>query len=210
MYPAMIFSPMNFCLSFVGGFGESGQRLPTFYVSTLLPGSFGRTKKVSTVSPIVDKLLFMSKSVSETISSIIEPIILSMGIELVEVEFKKEQAGWILRVFIDREGGIRLQDCELVSREIEPVLDAEDPVIQTFTLEVSSPGLQRPLKKPEDFERFRGKLVKIKLYVPLDGEKTFCAHILQTEGDDLILDRKGQSLRVSFAKIAKANLEVEW
>lgn len=152
----------------------------------------------------------MSKSVSETISGIIEPIILSMGIELVDVEFKKEQGRWILRVFIDREGGIRLQDCELVSREIEPVLDAEDPVIHTFTLEVSSPGLQRPLKKRGDFERFRGKLVKIKLYTPLDGEKTFCAYILQTEGDDLILDRQGKSLRVPFVKIAKANLEVEW
>ena len=133
-----------------------------------------------------------------------------MGMELVEVEFKKEQGQWILRVFIDREGGIRLQDCSQVSREIGPVLDAEDPVVHPFTLEVSSPGLQRPLKKPADFERFRGKLARIKLYTMLDGEKTFCARIREIEGDEVILDREGKVLRIPFIKIAKANLEFEW
>jgi ribosome maturation factor RimP len=133
-----------------------------------------------------------------------------MGMELVEVEFKKEQGQWILRVYIDCEGGVRLQDCEKVSREIEPLLDVEDPVTHSFTLEVSSPGLQRPLKKISDFQRFQGKLAKIKLYTPIDGERKFCAHILRVEEDQIILDREGKDLRVPFAKIAKANLEIEW
>jgi ribosome maturation factor RimP len=152
----------------------------------------------------------MSKSVSETISRIIEPSIDNMGLELVEVEFKKEQGQWILRVYIDREGGVRLQDCEKVSREIEPLLDVEDPVIHSFTLEVSSPGLQRPLKRISDFQRFQGKLAKIKLYTPIESEKKFCAHILRVEGDQIILDREGKILQVPFANIAKANLEIEW
>jgi ribosome maturation factor RimP len=152
----------------------------------------------------------MSKSVAETISNIIEPIIDVMGVELVEVEFKKERGRWILRVFIDREGGVGLQDCERVSREIGPVLDAEDVVTHPFTLEVSSPGLERPLKKPADFERFRGKLARIKLYTPVEGEKTFSARILEIEGDKVVLERKDKNIRVPFSKIAKANLKIEW
>lgn len=152
----------------------------------------------------------MSKSVSETISRIIEPSIDNMGMELVEVEFKKEQGQWILRVYIDREGGVRLQDCERVSREIEPLLDVEDPVTHSFTLEVSSPGLQRPLKKISDFQRFQGRLAKIKLYTPIESEKKFCAHILRVEGDQIILDREGKTLQVPFVNIARANLEIEW
>ncbi len=146
----------------------------------------------------------------ETISCIIGPLIDDMGMELVEVEFKKEQGEWILRVFIDCEGGVRLQDCERVSREIGPVLDAEDPVVHSFTLEVSSPGVNRPLKKPADFQRFRGKLVRIKLFTPLDGEKAFSAHIKEIEADEVILDKYGKIIRLPFTKIAKANLEIEW
>jgi len=152
----------------------------------------------------------MSKSVSENISRIIEPSIDNMGLELVEVEFKKEQGQWVLRVYIDREGGVRLQDCEQVSREIGPLLDVEDPVTHSFTLEVSSPGLQRPLKRISDFQRFQGRLAKIKLYTPIESEKKFCAHILRVEGDQIILDREGKTLQVPFANIAKANLEIEW
>ena len=152
----------------------------------------------------------MSKSVSETISGIIEPIIDDMDLELVDVEFKKEQDGWVLRVFIDRDGGVRLQDCERVSREIGPVLDAEDPVVHSFTLEVSSPGVNRLLKKPADFQRFRGKLVRIKLFTPLDGEKAFSAHIKETEADEVILDKYGKIIRLPFSIIAQAKLEIEW
>ena len=152
----------------------------------------------------------MSKSVSETIAAIIEPIIDQMGMELVEVEFKKEQDRWVLRVFIDCEGGVQLKDCERVSREIGPVLDVEDPVVHPFTLEVSSPGLERPLKKPVDFERFKGKLARIKLYTPIDGEKTVHAHIQAVEADGIILDKGGETIRIPFTKIAKANLEIEW
>lgn len=130
--------------------------------------------------------------------------------ELVEVEFKYEHGEWVLRVFIDCEGGVRLQDCERVSREIGPVLDVEDPVVHPFTLEVSSPGVNRLLKKPADFKRFRGKMVRIKLFTPLDGEKTFTACIKKIEADEVILDKNGKIIRLPFTKIAKANLEIEW
>ena len=107
-----------------------------------------------------DKLL-------EEIRKVVEPILQSQGYELVDLEYRREPQGWVLRIYLDREGGVTLDNCADVSGEICAVLEAKDVVPNSYVLEVSSPGLTRPLKKPEDFNKFSNRLVKIKLYEQL-------------------------------------------
>ena len=104
---------------------------------------------------------------------LIAPIIEENGFELVDLEYVKEGTDWFLRAFIDKEGGIDIDDCELVSRAFEEKLDAEDLIGDAYILEVSSPGLTRPLKKERDYERNLGKLIEIHLYKPRNGMKQF-------------------------------------
>ena len=104
---------------------------------------------------------------------LLEPIVEEKGLELVDLEFVKEGANWYLRVYIDKECGVTIDDCEAVSRLLEEKMDAEDPIEQAYILEVSSPGIDRPLKKPADFERFQGEIIDVKLYQARDGRKQF-------------------------------------
>ena len=100
---------------------------------------------------------------TELVQKIVAEPILELGYELVDIEFQKEQSRWVLTLFIDKEGGISLDDCERVSRAVEPLLDDKDPIAQSYFLCVSSPGLDRPLKNESDFKRALGKDVEIKL-----------------------------------------------
>ncbi|MDD6797795.1 MAG: ribosome maturation factor RimP [Clostridia bacterium] len=108
---------------------------------------------------------------------LILPLIEANGFELVDVEYVKEGADWYLRVYIDKEGGITVNDCELISRAFNEVLDREDYIDDAYIFEVSSPGLLRPLKKDKDYERNLGRLLEIKLFAPLDGVKEFEAEL---------------------------------
>ncbi len=145
--------------------------------------------------------------VIEKASKIAEPVLASFGMELVDVEYKREQQGWVLRLYIDKEDGVTLDDCSAVSREVGAVLEIEDIIDHHYNLEVSSPGLTRPLKKLSDFERFKGRHAKIKLYALRDGKKTFTGKIAGVEGDEVIIDADGQLIRFKHSDIAKANLE---
>ena len=111
----------------------------------------------------------------EKIRQLLDPILKSLGLDLWDLEFQKSGPKWLLRVYIDREigGGVTLGDCETVSRDLSTALDVEDFIQHAYTLEVSSPGLDRALTKPEHFERFSGSLVKIKTYQPINKEKVF-------------------------------------
>lgn len=114
----------------------------------------------------------MGQNKAEKITTdLVMPIIEKENFELVDVEFKKEGPHRYLRVFIDKEGGITLDDCQKVSEALSDRLDEVDPIEENYFLEVSSPGLDRPLKKDADFERFKGELVEVKLYEPLNGQK---------------------------------------
>lgn len=113
------------------------------------------------------------QKIEKIAESFLLPIVKEHNFELVDVEFVKEGPNWYLRAFIDKENGITIDDCELVSRSLEQKLDAEDPISQPYILEVSSPGLDRPLKKDADFERFKGEVVDIKLYKPQNKKKEF-------------------------------------
>lgn len=121
--------------------------------------------------------------VEKITEELISPIIEKEAYELVDIEFKKEGPHRFLRVYIDKPGGITLDDCQKVSEELSEKLDALDPIPENYYLEVSSPGIDRPLKKDSDFEKLKGELVEVKLYEPLNGQKIFEGELLGLEKD---------------------------
>jgi ribosome maturation factor RimP len=153
----------------------------------------------------------MSDAVDK-IRRILDPILQSMGLSLWEVEFQKQGPKWLLRVYIDREaGGVTLNDCETVSRDLSATLDVEDIIPHAFTLEVSSPGLDRALTIPEHYIRFVGSTVKIKTYQLIDGEKVFRGTLLGMIEDKVKVEYKaGEVLEIPLSNISKASLEVDF
>ena len=139
----------------------------------------------------------------------VEPILESQGFELVDLEYQRESQGWVLRIYLDREGGVNLDDCTAVSHEVGAVLEVKDLIPSAYILEVSSPGLTRPLKKPEDFNRFRNQMVKIKLNEPLDGRRNFKGTLLGLEGDRVRVEAEQRVYELPLQRIAKANLEID-
>jgi len=146
-------------------------------------------------------------SIEEETAKIAEPILESYKMELVDVEYRREHGGWVLRLFIDKEGGVTLDDCGMVSREIGTVIEVEELIENNYNLEVSSPGITRPLKKLSDYERFKGQYAKIKLYEAKDGLKTFVAIIKGVNKDEVLFEKDNNEIQVAFSTIAKANLE---
>ena len=113
--------------------------------------------------------------IEDTIWKMAEPVVLENGLELIDVEYVKEGAEWYLRLFLDKEGdeGVALDDCELISRKLSDLLETADPIAQAYRLEVSSPGIERPLKRTKDFQRFQGEKVQIKTFSDVEGKKQF-------------------------------------
>jgi len=154
--------------------------------------------------------------VVDQVRSVALPILDSMGVELVDLEFRKEGSGMILRLFIDKPGGILLDDCSAVSRELSELLDVEEIVPGIYSLEVSSPGLNRPLTKPADFVRYAGKLIKVRTYEMVADDagnrrKTFLGQLVELKDGIIHMQLKeGQSAAIPFDKVAKANLEFEF
>jgi ribosome maturation factor RimP len=150
--------------------------------------------------------------VTEIATGIIEPL----GMGLVDVEYKREGRDMVLRLFIEKEGGISLDDCADVSREVSDILDVEDCIPEHYTLEVSSPGICRPLKKLADYQRFTGQLIKVKTFELLPDDagnkrKTFLGTLKGVEDGIISIDLKeGQHASVPLDKVAKANLEFEF
>lgn len=151
----------------------------------------------------------MSEFVIEEISKYAASLLPSMGLELVEVQFRREGHGWVLRVFIDSEQGITIDHCADVSREISAYLDVEDLIDYQYNLEVSSPGLERPLKSLMDFERYMGKKARVKLREPIDGQKVQIGIIEQVIDNEIELELEdGKKVRFSFDSINKARLSL--
>ena len=128
----------------------------------------------------------MRKSIEATIEEIVQPIVDEKNFEIVDIEYVKEAGEYYLRVYLDKEGGISLSDCEVVSRELSEILDKKDPIKENYFLEVSSPGLDRPLKKDKDFVRYAGRDVEIKLYKPWNGSKQFEGELVGLTEDNNI------------------------
>lgn len=151
-----------------------------------------------------------SEKLLQEVREVVEPILQSQGYELVDLEYQRESRGWVLRIYLDREGGITLDDCSGVSHEVGAVLEVKDVIPNAYVLEVSSPGLTRPLKKPEDYNRFRNQLVKIKLFQPLDGRRNFKGTLLGLEVETVRVEADGQVFEIPLQSIAKANLEIDF
>jgi len=152
----------------------------------------------------------MAETVIKKAEAVALPVLEEMGLELVEVQYRREQSGWVLRLIIDREDGVTLDDCTSVSREISQLLDIEDIIDQAYTLEVSSPGLDRPLKSMADFQRFTGRKARIKTGEAIEGVHVFIGRIARTEEEAIVLEVDGREVRIPFPQVARARLEVEF
>ena len=151
----------------------------------------------------------METETERAVSKIVEPIVASQGMELVAVEYKREARGWVLRIYLDKKGGVSLDDCVLVSNEVGPVIDVEDLFQSPYTLEVSSPGIKRILKKQKDFERFRDRSVRIRTHNAIGKRRNFRGRLLGCTKGLIQIEAGGHVLDIPLSNVANANLELE-
>ncbi|HSC72308.1 MAG TPA: ribosome maturation factor RimP [Candidatus Methylomirabilis sp.] len=148
--------------------------------------------------------------VVERVHGLAQPILTDRGLELVDVEFRRESRGWILRLYVDRTGGVTVDDCQQVSEELGDHLDVEDLIDHPYSLEVSSPGLDRPLTRESDFVAFAGKAARITTHEPIGGQRNFRGRLAGLVEGAVLLDiPDGRRIRIPRGLIAKARLEVE-
>lgn len=146
----------------------------------------------------------------EMVEELITPCVMESGLELVDVEFVREGGSWYLRIFIDKPGGINIEDCGQLSQKIDRLLDEKDPITQSYHLDVSSPGIERPLKKISDYKRFAGELAVVTMFVPFDGKKKITGRIAAVRDDDIVLESDGKELTIPFRQVSSARLKVEF
>jgi len=142
------------------------------------------------------------RKVEDIVYELAKPIIDRNNFELVEIEYKKEGPDWYLRVYIDKEGGITIDDCQSVSEELSALLDEADPIEQSYIFEVSSPGIDRPLKTDRDYEKNNGKLLEIKLFSPLSGKKAFEGILKGHTSDKVEIEVHGKTMQIEKNSIA--------
>jgi len=140
------------------------------------------------------------------LTQLLQPLIEDLGYEFVGLEHSSNPRNPVLVIYIDRPDGIAVEDCERVSREVAALLDVEDPIAGHYNLEVSSPGLDRPLFTLEQFERFRGEEVRLSLFAPLNGRRKFKGRLLGTDSGKVRLDQDGEEVELEMGNIAKARL----
>jgi ribosome maturation factor RimP len=150
-------------------------------------------------------------NILDRINETVTRVAVSEGFELVEVEYRGSPNNRILRIFIDKPGGVTLADCESVSHQVGAIIDVEDVISERYTLEVSSPGLDRKLLKPQDYERFAGKKARIKLRHPMEGRSNFTGRLAGLDQGEALLDVEGGNrLRFPLDEVALARLVVEF
>ena len=147
--------------------------------------------------------------VSQAVVSLIEPIIMAEELELVDVEYKKEGKSWVLRIFIDKEGGVTIADCQKVSRLTGDLIDVEETITTTYSLEVSSPGLNRVLKREEDFLKFKGRQIYLHSLSPIDNRKKFNGILTDFKDQTVFIEVDGEVLGIPLRHVGKANLVIE-
>lgn len=153
----------------------------------------------------------MSKVV-EVVEELVTPIVNELNLELVDIEYKKEGKNWFLRVFIDKDNGVDIEECEMVSERLSEQLDEVDPIPYNYFLEVSSPGAERPLKKAKDFEKAIDRNVLIKTYEPIEGDKVFEGKLKTFDGTFLTIEVKLKTrqklVTIPYEKVSSARLAV--
>ena len=145
----------------------------------------------------------MSK-VTEKVEELARPVVEDEGCELWAVEYVREAGSWYLRVFIDKDGGVGIDDCERISRRLDPILDEADPIPDSYVFEVGSAGAERELKRPSDFEKFMGSEVEVKLYQPYEGKKSLVGKLEAYENGDITIS----SVQLKKSQIAQVKLHI--
>jgi ribosome maturation factor RimP len=151
----------------------------------------------------------MSKEIVDRVRMIARTILSEEGMELVDIEYRRESKGWVLRLYLDKEGGVTLDDCTRVSQEVGRSLDIEDLIQNPYTLEVSSPGLTRRLKTEKDFMRYCHRLVRIKTVDPIENRRQFKGRLLGVSENRIEIEIDGWVFQIPLSNVAKANLEFD-
>lgn len=144
-------------------------------------------------------------NIAETVTSLIKDTVEAQGVSLWDVRFVKEGADWFLRIFIDKEDGISIDDCVNVSHAIDPIIDEADPIDHSYCMEVSSPGIDRELTRPEHFTKMTGKNIKVRLYKAIDGVKEFVGQLL-SYGETLVIDTEDGKKEFDKKAVSKVYL----
>ncbi len=153
----------------------------------------------------------MPKALVADISRLVEPIIEDQGMELVDLEFHRERSGWVLRLLIDRAEGVTVDDCADISGRVGAILDVKDIIDVSYVLEVSSPGVNRPLRKEKDFQRFTGHHISLKTVQSIDGQKNFKGQLTGLREDKLIFRcDAGRELKIPMGNVARAHIDYRW
>ena len=163
-------------------------------------------KRVSTPAFLFLMMTGKSHYIIKRVHELIEPVLEEIGFELVDIEYLSTQGKWVLRIYIDREGGVTIDACARVSREVGDLIDIKEIIGHEYILEVSSPGLNRPLTKEKDLIRAVGKKIKVKTETPLNGRRNFEGVLQAFKGGDLHLEIDNQPVVLSWSDVEKANL----
>jgi ribosome maturation factor RimP len=147
--------------------------------------------------------------IAQSVMDLIEPVLEAEGLELVDVEYKKQGPNWILRIFIDKEGGVTVADCQKVSHLTGELRDVEETIKIPFNLEVSSPGLDRSLKREKDFLKFKGKRIRLHSLSPIDNKRKFTGILADFKDQIIFIDLDGKPFEIPLSQVAKANLVIE-
>ena len=148
--------------------------------------------------------------VTELVWQLAEPIAAQSGCSIWDVEFVREGGEWFLRVYLDKEGGVDITDCEAVSRALDPVLDETDPIEQSYTFEVCSAGLERVLKRPSDFARYLGQSICVRTFAPVDGAKEHVGKLLSWQDGSLSIEQAGAVRSFTKSQVAQVRLHVDF
>ncbi len=168
-----------------------------------------RVAAASSIAKVPSKKIEDTDGLLAQLTELAQRAVEPLGLEVAWVELKRHGGSTLLRVFIDRESGVGLQDCQQVTERLGVLLDVEDPIEPSYTLEVSSPGLDRRLWTKKDYQRFTGRLARIKTREQLDGKRQFRGRLAGVEGDAVILENKQERKSIPFPAIESARLEVE-
>ena len=152
----------------------------------------------------------MSKKIADRVWALAQPVVEGFGLRLWDVEYVREGADWFLRVYIDKDGAVDISDCEKVSRALDPILDEEDPIPDSYTFEVCSAGCERVLKRPGDFQQFLGSQVLVKLYRPREGQKEFVGTLTAYDAGTVTIEYNQKTMEFTPQETAQVRLYVEF
>jgi len=149
----------------------------------------------------------MSK-ITDKVAALAKPVVEDEGCTLWDVEYVREAGSWYLRVYVDKEGGLSIDDCERISRRLDPMLDEADPIPDSYVFEVGSAGAERELKRPGDFKQFLGSEVEVRLYQPMNGSKSFVGKLKAYDDGDVTIENASTEMRFEKGRIALVRLHV--